>query len=409
MATRRYTKTSVLAIGTVTTAISALLLSGTTGASVAAERSSNNKPPITDVREQGLIDAMQKIDPLLAQDPGLGAGTSWSTETQTLTLRVTDPRSALVDQIGQLPLTIHVKIVSAPYSTATLEAAIDRLFATRDNWARGLPAWGYAAVSEDSGSVKIGVEQSRLADWQKAVETIDVGVPIKLVPETKTGEVLETRLSDNDPWTGGLRIDGNYYSGVHVGFTNHCTSGFNWRRWSNSASAASTANHCINYVDSSGTTIFKPWYNGGVQMGTPVVTSAAADAALLQRSGDDYAPYVYVGAYNSGDSRDVVAAASSDTVGEQVALSGSYSGGPISTVLATGVTDQNGVWITVMSGDVSASGDSGGPWLKTYTNGNVLAKGQHVGKLLYQGAYRSIYSPVIKISAKVEASIRLAP
>ena len=62
--------------------------------------------------------------------------------------------------------------------------------------------------------------------------------------------------------------------------------------------------------------------------------------------------------------------------------------------------------VTVMASDVSSSGDSGGPWLQTYSGtGNVKAKGQHLGDVYVDGAWRSAYVPVVRISSRVSASI----
>lgn len=55
-------------------------------------------------------------------------------------------------------------------------------------------------------------------------------------------------------------------------------------------------------------------------------------------------------------------------------------------------------------------GDSGGPWLQTYSgSGNVNAKGQHYGRVYVGGARRSAYVAVTRISARVSASILTSP
>lgn len=365
-----------------------------------------DKPPITDVREQGLIDAMAKIDPLTATAPEVVGEASWSTEDLTVTLRVTDLDAPVVQEIMGLELPVKVKFLRVAYSTKALTSAIDHLFATHDKWAKGVWPWGYAHADSDKGAIAIGVLESQLEGWREAVRSLDIDVPIVLVPEEHVGTVWEDKVTDANPWKGGTVILGQYYSGPHVGYVNQCTSGFNWQRWSGLGTAGSTANHCIN--DPTDSTTYMPWFNGYAQWGTPVRTSPSSDAALLQVSGATYQPKIFVG-NGSNDLRNVVAAASSDVVGESVALSGAMSGGPVSTVWVTNTIDPNGIWITVMTDDVSVKGDSGGPWLKTYTNGTVLAKGQHMGKLWVSAAYRSIYSPVIKISAKVEASVLVTP
>lgn len=46
------------------------------------------------------------------------------------------------------------------------------------------------------------------------------------------------------------------------------------------------------------------------------------------------------------------------------------------------------------------------PWLQTYSGtGNVNAKGQHLGDVYINGAWRSAYVPVTRISSRVSASI----
>lgn len=351
---------------------------------------------------------MAKIDPITAKSPEVVGEASWSIDDQTLTLRVTDLKAPVVSQIRALDLPIQVKFVEVAYSTKALTDAISELFATHEKWAQQVWPWGYAHADSDKGAVTIGVLSSQLEAWRAAVRSVDVGVPIILVPEESVTNVEEDRITDAEPWTGGIFILGQYYSGPGTGVKT-CTAGFNWRRWSGLGNAGSTANHCINDFNTSPATIHMPWFNGYTQWGTPVVTSPASDAALLQVSGSDYRPRVFVGNASTNDARAVVAAASSDVVGEQVALSGGITGGPVGTVYAINATNAQGVWVTVMTSHMTQEGDSGAPWLKTYTDGTVLAKGQHSGAIPYGGVLRSTYSPVTKISAKVSASILVTP
>lgn len=100
------------------------------------------------------------------------------------------------------------------------------------------------------------------------------------------------------------------------------------------------------------------------------------------------------------------ASAHQQTSGAVVALSAANSGLNVTTTWATANTTYGTLIVT--HGTFCVGGDSGGPWLTTYSNGSVNAFGQHVGQLASYGD-RCAYRPVHDISSKLGARLLLAP
>lgn len=367
----------------------------------------------TDPRQDSLLEAEPTLDRIRAEFPDtVGTGT-WDMAQQTLTYNVVGSADDPASQAGRFAAAVaaanfpfRVLYRSVAVSPRHLQAIAEQIGRSRAPWAAELPGYSYSGPDEANGAVVVGVEKAYADEWKDAAARAPFDVPITIRPEEHVGIVYESRVTDSVPWAGGDTLTAAQSSGPNPGTVAHCTGGFTWKRWSGGGAAASTAEHCVN--DPNTRDQFLNWKNNGVLVGAPSVTSPASDTALLQ-GGGSYAAGIWVGAANSTTYRTVTTASPTDFIGESVALSGAVSGGPVGTVAA--VNQSFGLTtVTVMNADLSSGGDSGAPWLQTHSSdGTVNAKGQHAGKLFYNGAYRSAWVPVVRISAYVHASIATTP
>lgn len=375
--------------------------------------------PITDPRQDGLYTAQDRMAPLLAKYRDVLGETRWDMDTQTLTVElVSGPQGdAARAELGQLEVPVTLAFTTVKYSKARLLAAADELISTSETWAPGLTGLSYAGPDTALGTVVLGVDLKNLAAWRTALPNARAKVPVTVRGEAESGIDFQSRQVDYSPWSGGQTIYGTRSTGSGALETT-CTAGWTWVRWSGLGDAASTAEHCVNLRDGSGNylgTSYTPWRNLGTEglVGAAVKTSPAADAALLQSSGQGYSATVWVGGVDTTDLRPVQSAAASDSIGEQVALSGAATGLHVGTVIATDypiALASGTLRVTILGTAISLDGDSGGPMLQTYSgSGNARAKGMLIGLRSYSGSSRTIYTQITRISSFLSASIKISP
>lgn len=394
-----------------------------TGAVAPSEEPSPDKTsgfgttPITDPRQDGLYETQDQLAPLLAKYSDVVGETRWSMEAQTNTVELVDNARGDEARREMLSLDVPVKLAFVPvkYSKKLLQDAAVHILETSKSWSGGLEGVSYAAADTGTGSVILGVHMDYLAQWREAVRNAPTSLPVTVRGEAKTGVDFQSRWNDHAAWTGGLALYGEKSSGPGAAVS-ECTGGWSWTRWSGLGDASSTAEHCVNARDGSGNylgTTYSPFRNNfnGSLVGAPVLTSPAADVALLQSAGQTYSATVWVGDADTTDYRAVQSAATGDTVTESVALSGKISGLNASTVMAVDVPialASGTLRVTVLAANLGEKRDSGGPLLQTYSgSGNVRAKGMLIGAYYYQGASRTIYTPITRASSFLSASLKL--
>lgn len=417
---------AIAALGLVCMAVPAAAADGPSPTPVSSDATTHQSKdsgfgstPITDPRQDRLYTAQDRMAPVLDKYRDVLGETRWDMDTQTLTVELTDgPQgNAARSEFSKLDLPVNVAFTVVKYSKSELLAAAVEIIRTAPEWARGLSGLSYAGPDTALGTVVLGVDLKDLAAWRKALPKADAKVPVVVRGEAETGIDFQSRQIDYSPWSGGQTIYGTRSSGSGS-LERTCTAGWTWVRWSGLGDAASTAEHCINTRDGSGNylgTSYTPWRNLGTEglVGAAVKTSPSADAALLQSSGQGYSATVWVGGIDTTDLRPVQSAAASDSIGEQVALSGAATGLTVGTVVATDypiVLADGTLRVTILGTAISADGDSGGPMLQTYSgSGNARAKGMLIGLRNYGGSPRTIYTQITRISSFLSASIKISP
>lgn len=220
-----------------------------------------------------------------------------------------------------------------------------------------------------------------------------------------------SRIDDQGGWTGGNWLGSSAATNATV-LNSHCGLGFTWRRWSGGALLGGTAEHCINPRDNPITcnwlgVSYPTLYHDQRTLGTAIATDPGSDSALLApAAGTSFNATAWVGTPGTNVERNVTGAREIDMMYDVVVLSGPRNGLPLTETYVYGVRATTCAGPkTVTYHHRSQGGDSGAPWLTTFGNGTVRAHGQHVGGLGYNGQTRSMYTPVSRISVRLEASI----
>ena len=128
---------------------------------------------------------------------------------------------------------------------------------------------------------------------------------------------------------------------------------------------------------------------------------------LATATSHTFSPTVWVGGTATNDERTVSGAKGSGAVNDVAVLSGAQTGlSPVTTVARANVYVGALGPMSVVNWLGCADGDSGGPWLTTYSNGNVRAEGQHVGIVTTTTGYTGCgYMHLNSISSTLQASL----
>lgn len=238
------------------------------------------------------------------------------------------------------------------------------------------------------------------------------GIPVEVAYEpagAAEAGFQASRVNDDPSWSGAIHLlSGTGLTNPATGMTFDCTAGFNWRKWGTNEILGSTAEHCHRYTGVS------TWRNAGTIVGNRYYYDIAADTFLMRSDGwnSRFNPNVYFGSRTTSDRRWVVADVTTNQAGRQVALNSGWGLRAPAVVLpyTRTVATSWGTIGPIQFADTTAcdSGDSGGPWLQTYTNGDVIGVGQHSGRFGVAelgGAARCGFIPQVQISAELSASI----
>lgn len=394
----------------------AFLLAVATGASTAASR-----PAVAaaDTAEQAEVDAqlanpdwddlarldevLQSIASAQAGDGGL-AGVSFDKDTRVVVVGfdAKAPRAAdFARAIRELGAVGSLRLVAEPrpWSEKELSALAASIAQQPEHWEKVLAVEKITGSAGDpvTGEVVVYV----ISGPPQTVKADGIDIPIRIEPQTIGGLELQSRVNDDPPWKGGTRIlMDNSYS------LPDCTMGFTWRKWSSNELMGSSAEHCYEQLGAS------VWYNYSTPVGTRYYYNSARDTFLMRSNPiGSFSPQVWVGSTITTVLRNVAGAQASPVIGSDIALSGGASGLTVGQILQADfwvAGEPKGPFVRTNL-TACAPGDSGGPWLTTYNNGDVRAHGQHVGEIAWGSTSNCLYMEVNDISAALSASIALAP
>ena len=353
---------------------------------------------------------MENLELALLAFPASVGGLHYDAGTTTFTVQVVE--SALPEDRGLVYQAARAVVMDTPFivefedakhARAAAQRIADGIWANRDAWSKELGApVALTYRNPDSGEVVVGVadkgvEERRIVDRFEVPVTVAYG---EVIPQ------INNRRDDRQPWTGGNWL---WSDDRGSGSNALCTAGFNWVRLADGLTYGSTARHCFYGFNN-----IWSWYHNGAPWATLAWTSGSPGGTYIDDSlwsaapGTSWSPTVWVGPTSTDVQRPVVSSASAhqQTSGAVVALSAANSGLNVTTTWATANTTYGTLIVT--HGTFCVGGDSGGPWLTTYSNGSVNAFGQHVGQLASYGD-RCAYRPVHDISSKLGARLLLAP
>lgn len=178
-------------------------------------------------------------------------------------------------------------------------------------------------TTSDRGSIQ------RLTEAEGAPELEYKGLTVQVQYEERNPEAgfQASRNNDSAPWSGGIHLK---TSSSMSGSAFHCTSGFNWKKWSTGELMGSTAEHCLR-----GTGV-STWYNAGTRVGSRYYYNVAADAFLMRSVGGNskFASNMFLGGQNTAAIRSVVGDVTTNQAGKAVALNSGRGLQPAVTVLA---------------------------------------------------------------------------
>lgn len=234
-----------------------------------------------------------------------------------------DRREAFVAEVTSI-LSKYPYAYTLPrseFALAPLQAVAEEIVGDFKTWQPRFGGGSYAANPDaNSGIVYITSEGQPQVEWSQFVLE---GVKVVVTSGDRPVVVPGSRLADPSPRYAGIRLNNS------AGALN-CTSGFAWRKWSNSSVYGSTAEHCYRY---GGVSIY---YNNGNLVGSRVYPAQNADTTLISNGpGRTYAGRVYVG-LNSANTSYPIVAASSRPVGAVIAHHASVSIPGATTVAAVG-------------------------------------------------------------------------
>lgn len=354
---------------------------------------------VTTAPQSALADTVSVIDAALTGYRQSFGGYQWDAATGSLEVLLTedaDPRAVAAVK-NRVDATARVVFGTAPRAYDEVNASAQHLFETRMQWAADPDAVFGSYAEEANGTVVLDVRADQVDQIRSLITDPAVRVDAAASPPRPEAG---TRRADAGWWTAGNALQKDLQA-APAGDA-YCTQGFTWRLWGTSGRYGGIAEHCV-----AGT--WTTWYHNRRTVGTVVRTSPASDSALIAPVANaSFSPTVWVGGRTTGDERPVKGIGVAIR-GQQVALSGANSGLTVDTVYDESYNSEYGP-VVIMTGNHSVGGDSGGPWLTTRSgSGDAVAYGQHFGDFFVAGVYRSTYIPVNNTSARLSASIVLAP
>lgn len=380
----------------------------------------NPESPSGGEGEDAAVSMIRIAEPLIEAYPHLKSTMEWDRENRNLKVHLVDDpaysaeRADVISSVSAKLSPVADKsgvtfsFPQSKFSVAEIQAATKGLFANDESWAGDRKSTITGGTSDPvTGQITIGVTEDsaglrdqaqRFIDGKRWADPKRQDVPAVLIRMrvTEPAKPLAGRYSDTSPWTAGNAI---WWAGQSRAQA-FCTQGWTWRKWSNNRLYASTAGHCggTNWYHHSTTARFG--YNAGAWK----TNGGNIDFQLI---------YLTFGALDSSvwvntSLRNTASAYNGETASNiTVCASGANSYSQCGTIvdpLAT-VHYVDGSYLynqTCLNGGTLIGGDSGGPALRTFSNGEADAWGVIVGG---GGPCSWHYTKVRYVSSQVGASL----
>ncbi|MGC0418617.1 S1 family peptidase [Embleya sp. AB8] len=231
------------------------------------------------------------------------------------------PPGVVTAILADPPRGITVKLHSARFSAAELEAGRQRLVSGQGNQAalEAVADWHSISILPEGAGLSVGFEPRATAAQLASADTVAIsrdvalkvegiaGVPVQAYVKPKPKDT--TRAYDQSPWRAGGQL--------HPQGGGFCTTGFTG--WRGGAPVILTAAHC----GASG------WYANGnnILIGSVVASRADRDISVIGVQNGTVGPYYYDGPWDdsAGYAKHVVGANYNNN-GDFVCASGAMSG-----------------------------------------------------------------------------------
>jgi hypothetical protein len=403
----------------------AAVLTPATYAAAAAGQPEGAVPRVLTAQDQVPAQAAgARIAAAASAFPEAFGGTHWDAASRTLYVNIATPAAGRTDQRPALRQAISatsrtsddaVRTVfrPVPLSVTGQQRLVKEFMDGRADWGGPSAVRNVVGASVDEATGRLtGTALTDVAGLTKAARQ-RFGDVVDIVAGQRVE--VQDRYYDTAPWTSGNALwDNNSSSGRSTAL---CTQGFNWRRWSDNARYASTAGHCFDPGVSA--------YNGNTAqrigyVGTRYLNNGEyVDFEPIHITYGSVDNSIWVGGNSTGDLRRVVAADNDGTqTGDAVCSSGANGGLVCGTIVnrTTSLTYSsaygsptlhNITCVKASSSKLTVGGDSGGPWLSTFSNGTVMAWGQHIGRADcdHDGKTDMMFSSVKNIALRTSSSI----
>lgn len=364
-------------------------------------------PPI---EPPGRAELKAKVKAILDANPEINGGTEYDRDTGTYIVHwhgedKPQVRAQLIAAAAGSPVELEIRD-DGKASRPARQGIAEQIFAQRDKWKEALGSEITAAYVQP-GTLEVKVAVAEPPD--PVGETLlsqQFGVPVSGYVGVATPQA-GSRVDDRGSWTAGNWMFPATWGNPDI-HAAACTQGYTWRRWADNTRYGGVAKHC--YDGGNG----PYWYHRGRHLGTLAWTASRNDAGLLRAaSNTSWSPTVWVGGPTTTTERSVVSAEADPAYGDLVALSAANSGLGTGLVYAIDVITTGGA-VTVTDYNSCVLGDSGAPWLTTYTSGAVHAWGQHWGRAptvneYGETEYGCAFLEANAISAAIGASLVFAP
>ncbi len=375
---------------------------------------------ITPIEELPVLEAADQAEKAAAKFAGSYAGAHWDSATKVLYLNLVQPKAKQADHRAELQAAISSRLAAAksgvttkyrsvPLSLAEQNALITRFMQERATWGGKAAVDNVLSGSVDELTGRIRAHAVTDAAALQAAARKHFGTAVDITPGA--APQAQSRYSNSSSYVGGMALWHNYNDPRGVG-TAKCTAGFNWVRHSDGLGYVSTAGHC----GAAGQSIFQvnPDQRIGYIGPRYLNDSEYVDVALVRlTSGVGLLPIVYVGGAETSSTRDVTGIDTGTVTGVTVCSSGAIAGlvcGTIATrtssVVVAGVLLNRQTCVIADAG-LTRQGDSGAPWITTYSPQAAKAWGQHTGTVDCAGNDNvdMVFSTVQNISARAGVTL----
>ncbi|TCO37616.1 hypothetical protein EV646_1233 [Kribbella antiqua] len=405
----------------------ALLLLGANGVQASAQpdanepRSTSALPKnLTPVDEIPVQQAAEEATRATAKYANSFGGAHWDAAAKVLYINLVQPKakqadhraelqSAIRDRVTSARLGVTTKFRSVPMSIDQQNALVSRFMDERAKWGGQAATKNIVGASVDEVTGRIFAGALTGTDALQAAARKHFGDIVDVQPTA--APQIQGRYNDFSPYSSGNALYLDQFWPRDVGMA-QCTQGYNWLRHSDGLRYASMAGHCAE----PGESVFHVSTSQRIgYVGTKYLNNNEyIDFEFIRMTVGAVSGTVWVGSPTTEDLRRVTSVDTGVLTGVTACSSGANGGlvcglvrNRTAAVTFDGITTKQ---LTCVSNPtLTKSGDSGGPWLTTASDGTVRAWGQHLGKWNCAGdqAVDMVFSTVQNISARAGATLIL--